>query len=102
MLGDFHTAKFVEQCIGKYIQGSWIEENLGRHRYLVLILTLSFTQGLPYFSQSNRKVKMGDFLKHIVKKNPEESKSSYQCLVIKQEFEQTFSRGKFLMKTNAR
>ena len=28
MLGDFHTAKYIEHCIGKYIQGSCIEESL--------------------------------------------------------------------------
>ena len=27
-LGDFHTAKYVEHCIGKYIQGSCIKESL--------------------------------------------------------------------------
>ena len=28
MLGYFHTAKYVEHCIGKYIEGSCIEESL--------------------------------------------------------------------------
>ena len=27
MLSDFHTAKYIEQCIEKYIQGSCIEES---------------------------------------------------------------------------
>ena len=26
--GDFHTAKYVEHCIGKYIKGSCIQESL--------------------------------------------------------------------------
>ena len=28
MLGCSHTAKYVEDCIGKYIEGSCIEESL--------------------------------------------------------------------------
>ena len=28
MLGDFHTVKYVDHCIGKYIKGSSIEESL--------------------------------------------------------------------------
>ena len=50
------------------------------------MLTLAFTQRLPYFSQCNKKVKMGDLFE-TQSKNPEETKSSYQCQVIKQEFE---------------
>ena len=30
MLGDFIAAKFVEHCIGKYIQGFCIEESLSQ------------------------------------------------------------------------
>ena len=66
------------------------------------MLMLAFTQRLLYFSQCNRKVKMGDLFETHSQKNPEESKSSYQCHVIKQEFEETFSRGKFVVKTYAR
>ena len=28
MLGYFHTAKFIEHCIRKYIEGSCIEESI--------------------------------------------------------------------------
>ena len=28
MLGHFHTDKYVEHCIGKYIEGSCVEESL--------------------------------------------------------------------------
>ena len=28
MLGDFHTVKYVDHCIGKYIKGPSIEESL--------------------------------------------------------------------------
>ena len=91
MLRDFHTAKYVEHCIGKYIQGSYIEERLRQAHVIAVNVGVKNYSRVPYFSQCNRKVKMGDLFETYSQKNPEESKSSYQCQVIKEGFE-TFPR----------
>ena len=101
MLGRFHTAKCIELCIGKYIQGSSIEKSLRETQifnvnvadavlnetnysrllkgYLILVNAIenSFLKhiGLCEFREFSKASKA--FQIALASKNPEKSKSSY-------------------------
>ena len=57
--GDFTPLSMLNIASGSISKDPAYRKASDRHRYLVLMLTLTFTQRLPYFSQCNRKVKMG-------------------------------------------
>ena len=48
MLGAFHTAKCVEHCIGKYIQGCGIEESLRQTKVLGVNVVDAVLNGINY------------------------------------------------------
>ena len=48
MLGSFHTAKCVQHCIGKYIQGSGIEDSLTQTKVLGVKVLKSVIDGTNY------------------------------------------------------
>ena len=75
MLGGFHTAKFVEHCIGKYIQGSCIEKSLRETQVFgvnVVDAVLNRTnyprslKGYLILASAIEKFKSEAFLKHLV------------------------------------
>ena len=109
ILAGFHTAKCVEHCIGKYIQGSAIEERLRQTQVFAVNVADTILNGTNYalslkdyliLAGAIGKLKWETFSKHIdlhkfsesskaskafqiaiALKNPEESKISYHiCL----------------------
>ena len=48
MLGCFHAAKYVEHCIGKYIQGSCVEESLRQIQVIVVNVVDAVLNGTNY------------------------------------------------------
>ena len=107
MIGGFHTTKCVEHCIGKYIQGSAIEESLRQTQVFAVNVVDTILNGTNYalslkgyliLASAIGKLKWETFSKHIdlqkfseihyinlvkafqipiASKTPEESKISY-------------------------
>ena len=48
MLGCFHIAKYVEHCIGKYIQGSCVEESLRQTQVIGVNVVDAVLNGTNY------------------------------------------------------